>query len=213
MGGSWDPRSWLQNLDVKEINSPWPDCKGCMVHAGFVEEWFSHQGCVINALNQIGCGKGSDIYTTGHSLGAAVNSFAMVSLEERGWTIAESYDFGRPRVGDHSFASFFDEHFADRSWRLVNYRDPVPHAPITDPAKIWHFWHTSPEVFYKVDGTHVPNDFTICAEPESDMLCSKQYEGTSLPFDVFYWHYHMTYMDDVPMYGALPWWAKGVLQL
>merc|ERR1711924_574758 len=129
--------------------------------------------------------------------------------EERGWKIAESYDFGRPRIGDAAFASYFDKLFSGRSWRVVNYRDPVPHIPVTDPLKAWHFSHTAPEVFYKTES--LSGGSVICSEPEKDMHCSKQYDNIFI--DQFYWHYHMSYMDKVPMYGTLPSWAELVLDL
>jgi len=209
--GSWDPLSWITDASFKEITTPWPGCTNCQAHSGFSAEWFSHKQCVIKALNKIGCNAGhSEIYTTGHSLGAAVNVFAMADLEELGWKVAESYDFGRPRVGDQAFASFIEKKFAGRSWRVVHHIDPVPHLPVTDLLQLVHFKHTNPEVFYTAK--NVTEGYNICQHSESDMQCSHGQVGAVIT-NPLNWKQHMIYMDSVPMYGSM--WAleKLVLQM
>merc|ERR1711976_1125310 len=91
--------------------------------------------------------------TTGHSLGAAMNSLAMIELTDAGWVIEESYDFGKPRTGDSNFAATHKRLFQDKPvWRVTHGEDPVPQVPPTDLLDLkWQFQHVEPEIYYPGD--------------------------------------------------------------
>jgi len=146
------------------------------VHRGFLLEYSSLRRCVRESLVERGCGVGSKIRSTGWSLGAAVSSLAMVELAGLGWDVVESYDFGKPRVGDTAFARTFNGLFGDVAWRVTHGRDPIPHLPPNEwvfrgRSMSWHFEHVRQEAFYPgdVDGGH-----TECAAPD-DTACSARY--------------------------------------
>merc|ERR1712196_631192 len=95
----------IQDLEFlrSDEGQSWYDCGKCKVHRGFLHEWYSLKSCIHSKLSTIGCGRGSYLYVTGHSLGAAVSALAVMSLWNDGWGIAETYNFGMPRVGDNDF--------------------------------------------------------------------------------------------------------------
>lgn len=97
--------SALKDLQITKAVTKWAECDGCRVHSGFLDEYNGVRQCVQTALTDKGCPPGSPIRTTGHSLGASMNSLAMMDLTDAGWDIEESYDFGKPRTGDSNFAA------------------------------------------------------------------------------------------------------------
>ena len=74
---------------------------------------------------------GQSLWFTGHSLGGALATLAVMRLatEDHQATIQGLYTFGQPRVGGVEFASAFDAQFKDRSFRYVNNQDIVPRVP------------------------------------------------------------------------------------
>jgi len=156
------------------------------VHSGFLEEWESLRECVEGSLTEIGSPKGSEIRATGHSLGGAVSSLAMVALVDHGWYIKEGYNFGMPRVGDAEFAKTFDSLFDGRFFRVTHHMDPVPHVPPTS----FGFQHVSTEVFYNGD---VNGGYSVCPATE-DQNCSGQY--WNVVHDALHIGDHMDYMGE-----------------
>lgn len=187
--------SFLTDLQFWKSGTDWEQCGGCKVHSGFLKEYESHKVCVMQSLNDLGYGAGSSIQTTGHSLGAAVNSLAMIDLSAEGWNIAESYDFGKPRTGDSDFASLFTTMFKGRTWRVTHSRDPVPHLPPSNLIVNWHFEHTEPEIFYR---SKVSKGYALCTEAHGD-LCAEQYKNLAL--DAVNLPDHLDYMgaDTCPL--------------
>lgn len=169
--GTSNVASLIDDLKILKVATQWPICGDCKVHDGFLKEWRSLQGCVLQNLNALGCGTGSSIRSTGHSLGAAINGLAVLDLDGAGWKISETYDFGMPRTGDEKFASAFDAKFGDRSFRVTHHKDPVPQVPPADLIVDWHFEHHEPEIFYPgaVSGGHKE-----CTQPK-DNNCAHQY--------------------------------------
>jgi hypothetical protein len=174
--GTHDVASAITDLKVWKTSTPWSQCDNCRVHDGFLKEYNSLKDCVQQTLGSLGFPSGSKIRTTGHSLGAAINSLAMMDLEKEGWKIEESYDFGRPRTGDESFASTWNSQFNGRAWRITHARDPVPQVPPRDLIVNWHFEHGFPEVFYRksvakghVTCSNVADSFENCAEQYRDL--------------------------------------------
>merc|ERR1711862_326075 len=72
--GTSDIASFIKDLEFVQAATDWSGCSGCKVHGGFLDEYNSVKKCVQTALLGTGCSLGSKIRTTGHSLGAAMNS-------------------------------------------------------------------------------------------------------------------------------------------
>merc|ERR1712137_1032922 len=182
--------SFVKDLEFFKTGAAWDGCPGCEVHSGFLDEYNSLSQCILSSLDSKGCGKGARIRTTGHSLGAAVNSIAMMDLTHHGWVIDESYDFGKPRVGDEKFAARHNELFSSKTWRVTHYKDPVPHLPPTDFLDIpWHFKHPEPEIYYA--GT-VPQGHVQCTVAEDYNCAGYWYD---VPVDLLHIDDHLSYMD------------------
>lgn len=155
IGSAWeDIQFWKKGID-------WAECDGCHVHSGFLDEYTAVRQCVQTALRGTGCAEGSQIRTTGHSLGASMNSLAMVDLTDAGWIIEESYDFGKPRTGDSNFAANHNRLFQNKPiWRVTHGWDPVPQMPPTDLLDFeWHFEHVKQEIYYPGD---VMGGYALC---------------------------------------------------
>jgi len=168
----------------------WDICSGCHVHSGFLSEYSSFKNCVQKALVDTGCSKGSQIRTTGHSLGAGVNSIAMLDLTNAGWHVEESYDFGKPRTGDSTFAATYNKLFSGKAWRVTHAMDPVPQVPPDRQLFVdFHYEHTEPEIYYKGD---VSEGYQKCTEAHDDTKCAEQY--WNVPIDLLHIPDHLDYM-------------------
>jgi hypothetical protein len=150
--GTHDVTSFLADLRVLQNTEPWgaSSCPGCRVHAGFLRAYEGVKPCVLAAMKDRGC-DAAPIRSTGWSLGAAASSLAMFDLSQQGWRIEESYDFGKPRVGNQAFAAAFETRFAGIAWRVTHGHDPVPHLPPSDTFNDQHFVQLEPEAFYADD--------------------------------------------------------------
>jgi len=196
--GTSNVGSAIEDLKFYKEGTQWDACDGCYVHAGFLDSYNSMKSCVKDALMARGCKKGDSIRTTGHSLGAAINSLAMMDLTNQGWVIEESYDFGQPRAGDAAFAAKHNELFFDKFWRVTHAMDPVVHLPPTNFLGLnWHFTHVEPESFYK---GHVSAGHRECTVAE-DYRCAGFY--WNVPLDGLFLNDHLTYMDvDTSFFGC-----------
>ena len=125
------------------------------------------------------------IVCTGHSLGAALSSFAAADLAtfpllELGlskhfqllggfWPFKSRnilhYSFGLPRTGNSGWAKWFNQ-VVDTSYHMVNSRDIVPHLPPQD----FGFHHFSQEVWYPSISNF--SKFIICDGSGEDPHCS-----------------------------------------
>jgi len=86
----------------------------------------------------------SKLKVTGHSLGGALAQLTAMSLIKDGYHVDQMINFGAPRVGDSTYATFSEQKMPNQ-WRMVHNRDIVPHLPFA----FWpmNFNHTSTEVF------------------------------------------------------------------
>jgi len=189
--GTSDITSAIKDLQFLHSAISYDGFDGCKVHGGFLVEYNSVRGCVKAVLTGTGCPIGSEIRTTGHSLGAAMNSLAMMDLTKAGWVIEESYDFGKPRTGNTEFATAHNQLLGNRTFRVTHGRDPVPQVPPDQLVVDWHFEHVVPEVYYpgKVGEGHAQCDDVEMGKKD----CVEQY--WNLPIDVLFLTDHLSYME------------------
>jgi len=187
--GTQEYSAMITDLEIYKSVVRWNGCENCQVHSGFLKEWYSLQTCVQESLVKNDCTQGSSIRVTGHSLGAALSSLAMMSLSLSGWQIEEAYNFGMPRTGDQNFSKEFGNLFHDVFFRVTHHQDPVVQVPPNKLVFEWHFQHVEPEVFY--DGK-IDVGFSSC-EQDGDEHCSAKY--WNIAADMGYIGDHMEYMD------------------
>ena len=127
-----------------------------------------------------------DVVVTGHSLGGALASLTASALIHQGVVSSSKvslYTFGMPRVGDKDYAIEFDR-LVDNSWRVVRYKDIVPHLPTCSPLgfgceAIDGPSHHGLEVFYEQDMS-VNSSYTVC-ESDEDIECSNGIISSCFP--------------------------------
>ena len=96
------------------------------VHTGFRKAYQSVESDIEKSLAKLG---GMPLYITGHSLGAALATYATQCLEKKPAfrdKIAACYTFGSPRVGNTEF----DKEFKSVIYRVVNTTDIVTVIPL-----------------------------------------------------------------------------------
>jgi hypothetical protein len=158
--GTTNVAGWVNNL-LSAANADlhrWTDvgCEkegaACKVGIGWIRIYSSYSKYIRGNLTEIGCGAGEHGLTvTGHSLGGAQASLAMLDLKTAGWDVLRTYNFGSPRVGDTVFQEYFDSKFETLPlFRVTNYRDPVPHVP----AMFMGYQHLSMEVYFEKYGKY-----------------------------------------------------------
>merc|ERR1719223_179247 len=108
----------------------------------------------------------------GHSLGAAVGTIAMFTLQDRGFTVQQSYIFESPRIGNVAFASAFASHFHRDVpvFRISNQRDPVVHLQPAGQPDMWS--HVRSEVYYYP--SYNTSEYVVCENAE-DNQCAGRY--------------------------------------
>ena len=110
-----------------------PGNKKLLVHSGFLKQFRSIQGKLIDTIVS---GRGLGIKTvhfSGHSLGAALATlasgyFSPIIRDISGCRIV-CHTIGSPRVGNSAFVDWWADK-VDESRRFLNYKDPVPLLPL-----------------------------------------------------------------------------------
>lgn len=149
---------WLMDSEFWRTSFAKVDCRNCFVEDGFYSVWESVREQLVDALADIGCGvNGSTraVYVTGHSVGAALATFAMFDLSRLGFAVRQSYNFESPRVGTYGWATGFRRQLAMDVpvYRVTHNRDPIPHVP----PLLLGYQHIDLEVHYDETGK-----FTVC---------------------------------------------------
>lgn len=143
--------------------------RSCKVGDGFISNYNSMVDYLKGNLSDIGCGKGSQLLITGHSLGAATGAIAMFDFKQEGYNLVDSYTFGSPRVGDKTFVGAFEAMLEGIGyWRVTHADDPVPHMPF----EVTGFHHLPTEVYYKKE---VSDGFKICDGNGEDRHCCNRH--------------------------------------
>ena len=125
---------------------------------------------------------------TGHSLGAAIATFAALDIKEQlnPTNRFDFYTFGSPRTGDETFTDYIFSHFPSNGsyYRVTHLNDLVPHSPSIEEG----FNHAGDEVWY--NDAENPSGYKICrnhAGVEESWDCSNSYY-------VYDWAAHMEYL-------------------
>jgi len=157
-------------------------CTDCQGDSGFWSSWVESRTLVLPAMNAtVAAYPGFKVVVTGHSLGAAVGTFAAAELRKSG-IAADLCTFGSPRVGDPTTASYITaqaDNGLGANYRLAHTNDPVPRLP----PEAFNYKHVEPE-YYISSGNNVPvttNDIEICD-------CNEN--ATSLDLSAHDWYFN-----------------------
>lgn len=81
--GSVSVANWLTNLNIGLV--PFPECSGCLVHAGFYDSWSSVRPLIMSTLaSAVEQHPEYSVVVTGHSLGGAIATLAAGELRSQG---------------------------------------------------------------------------------------------------------------------------------
>ncbi|MDB6109179.1 MAG: putative lipase, partial [Pedosphaera sp.] len=124
--------------------------KGCSIHVGFNRAEMSVDDEIHAYLHNV---PAKPVFLAGHSLGGGL---AMVCAYR--WScvrnpLAGVYTFGQPRVGNATFADFYNDHEGSNTFRFVNKEDVVPRLP----GVAIGYRHAGQEVFLPCKGGYVLN--------------------------------------------------------
>ena len=158
--GSKGLENWLSNLDI--LLTPADLCHDCEAHKGFWHQYISMRAEYMNQVT-----KAHEQYpqhriiTTGHSLGAALATFAAADIRrlDDPWYMAntELYTYGSPRVGNEALARFLSEQ-SEQSYRVTSMNDVVTRMPPVHDD----YWHTQPEYWIRKNPDNPrPEDITV----------------------------------------------------
>lgn len=70
---------------------------------------------------------GASVWFTGHSLGGALATLAILDFKLTNVASGSAYTFGSPRVGNPAFASGYNR-YIPTTYRMTNHHDIVPHV-------------------------------------------------------------------------------------
>lgn len=177
--GSQSIRNWATNLDAwKTPYTSYPECN-CQVHKGFYQAEQAVIGGIVSQVKKLKSQFSSyAVKVTGHSLGAALAQLTSMDLLKAGYGNTV-YNFGQPRVGDKSYASFTTAKVA--TWRVTHNKDMVPHLPMTAGMD---FYHECREEFEDAAGK-----VRSCSASCEDASCADQYDIKNTNIDD-----HLTYL-------------------
>lgn len=164
-------RSWLDDLNFPKTTDH-PACSDCKVHEGFLESWNEVKAQVISLIKTLlSAHPKAKVHITGHSLGAAIATLALVDLIDTFGSskIATVYNFGSPRVGNTNFSEFTDS-LDVQLYRTTHGHDPVPHLPPED--FIVHFRHAPREVFWSSSAKWDASAGKMCDGTGEDPTCA-----------------------------------------
>eukprot|EP00450_Noctiluca_scintillans_P040477 CAMPEP_0194480128 /NCGR_PEP_ID=MMETSP0253-20130528/3034_1 /TAXON_ID=2966 /ORGANISM="Noctiluca scintillans" /LENGTH=303 /DNA_ID=CAMNT_0039319465 /DNA_START=49 /DNA_END=960 /DNA_ORIENTATION=+ len=178
--GSSNLANWIRNLQIdttEPTSAAFDECPGCKIHHGFLAIWLNARDDVHAALQEVGCNPAAngdtDVYITGHSLGAALSHLAMFTLSSYGYSVKRTFSFEAPRVGDFTFRDAFDSHFGGVTpvWRMTHDRDPVVHLP----PELLGYEHVAEEVFYSYEWNGALQHKLCSDSTGEDRSCSWKY--------------------------------------
>jgi len=166
--GSANIENWFENLDA--FKTTYENCDGCEVHEGFYNAYLDLKDQILpSILNLQSKHSNAKIAVIGHSLGAAIATFAFVDLQQQINSVDYFYTYGSPRIGNTNFVNFLNSNFPNVfKARLTHYKDPVPHLPLDSMG----FLHIDREVYYVEDSS----SYNVCLANEEDPNCANQFD-------------------------------------
>ena len=145
--GSDNSANWVEDGDSAFKAYPYGP-QGAQVHSGFFDAYYSLSSQVIPAVQgYLNEHNDATIIVTGHSLGAAMSTFAALDIKQKIMVnnTFRFYSYGSPRTGNQEFSDYIFSMYPNGSYkRVVHYNDIVPHLPITEMG----FNHAGDEIFY-----------------------------------------------------------------
>jgi putative lipase involved disintegration of autophagic bodies len=143
------------------------DCKGCEMHAGFLEDYRIIEAKVNTKVAELlKKYPTARILATGHSMGAALSEISGLRLRQKFSVPVDVHNFGCPRVGNAAMAQFLATR-VDSLYRVVHHKDLIPHLP----PESYYYHHSAYEVFFDKPMT----SYVICSDSGEDKKCSNQF--------------------------------------
>lgn len=138
---------WLDNLNVVAEPGPLGN-----VHRGFngalMDIWPAMKSTIRHFKRTPDGSPDRPLWLTGHSLGGALATLAAASLVESDEPFYGLYTYGCPRVGDRTFARFFNVEAKQRTFRFQNNSDIITRVP----SRVMGYSHIGSFVYINVDG-------------------------------------------------------------
>jgi len=163
---------WILDADFTKV--PYFSVPGAEVHEGFYDAYYGMSNQVQQLVTKAFsiCTYCTKIIVSGHSLGAGIATLGALDLKQYMPSMhLVMYNFGSPRVGNSVFSSYV-ENTLNETWRLTNYRDPVPHLPFLT----MDYHHISREIWWN------GNSFQWCDGSGEDPNCADSIHITN-PYD------------------------------
>ena len=124
--GTSTDMEWVRNFMINLV--PYSQPAFGKVHNGFLTTYKMFQQIIGDTLAD--SPRGSRLFIAGHSLGGALATIALPDIEMRlKRKVKALYTYGSPRIGDDAFVTAFNQHFASKSFRVVNTEDLVGSIP------------------------------------------------------------------------------------
>ncbi|EAR92667.1 lipase family protein (macronuclear) [Tetrahymena thermophila SB210] len=144
----WLIENWIADLNT--FKTQYPLCQNCYVHQGFYNQFKQLKSQLVTSFTSLRqLYPNAKVFVTGHSLGAAMSAHSIPVIYQLNGNkpIDAFYNYGCPRVGDQTYANWFNsQNFALEYGRINNAADPVPHLPpLLYPFSFFHYNH---EIFY-----------------------------------------------------------------
>src|SRR3972149_9243196 len=135
---------WIDDAMFAQVPYTFVD-DGGMTEQGFTNIYGTIHDLIVDAVNNLSnTGTFSNLFITGHSLGAALAILAVPELTENtSFKNPIMYNFAGPRVGNIHFVNELYNPLNITSWRVVNTNDVVPTLPLTTVIIIYR-----PEGFF-----------------------------------------------------------------
>ena len=163
--GSSNIENWIHNIQVKKI-TPYNNIY-ISVSKGFYTDYLYVKTEILNNLSILERKyNNSNIFLTGHSLGAALSTLLAYDIinEFDNYKLKYLVTYGSPRVGNIYF-SYIMKNYHYTSYRITHYYDSVPHLPTESMG----YQHISNEIWYNEENSN----YDICTDYiHEDDMCS-----------------------------------------
>lgn len=163
--GSSNIENWIHNIQIKKV-SPYNN-SDILVSKGFYTDYMYVKSEILNNLSILERKyNNSNIFLTGHSLGAALSTLLAFDIinELDNYKLKYLVTYGSPRVGNNYFSSNMNS-YTYISYRITHYYDSVPHLPTESMG----YQHISNEIWYNEENSK----YDICNDSlYEDDTCS-----------------------------------------